>query len=113
MTKEKLIELLEIDFRECIEKAISDDIVRDEYELRDALELAIEIVRKEKSEEERKMTRTYDVWTTNGIVEVKAEELRRVSLKDKPTKIYFITGDSIVAEFYVEHTCGWVERKEE
>ena len=52
MTKEKLIEILEIDFRECIEKAISDDIVRDEYELRDALELAIEIVRKEESEQQ-------------------------------------------------------------
>lgn len=50
MTKEKLIEILEIDFRECIEKAISDNIVRDEYELRDALELTIEIVRKEESE---------------------------------------------------------------
>lgn len=56
--------------------------------------------------------RTYDVWTMNGIVEVKADGIRRLSVDDKPTKIQFFIGDDIVAEFYPEHICGWVELKE-
>jgi hypothetical protein len=51
----------------------------------------------------------------NGIVEVKADGIRRLSVDDKPTKIQFIQffiGDDIVAEFYPEHICGWVELKE-
>lgn len=57
--------------------------------------------------------RTYDVWTTNGYVQVKAEEMRRYSVDDKPTKIIFLVDDEVVAEFYTEHMCGWAERKEE
>jgi hypothetical protein len=46
----------------------------------------------------------------NGIVEVKANGIRRLSVDDKPTKIQFFIEDDIVAEFYPEHICGWVER---
>ena len=57
--------------------------------------------------------KTYDVWTMNGLVEVKAEGIRRITVDDKPIKIYFYIGDEVVAEFYIEHVCGWSERKEE
>lgn len=56
--------------------------------------------------------RTYEVWTMNGIVEVKADGIRRLSVDDNPTIIQFFIEDDIVAEFYQEHICGWVERKE-
>jgi hypothetical protein len=57
--------------------------------------------------------KTYDVWTMNGLVEVKAEGIRRITIDDKPIKIYFYIGDEVVAEFYTDHICGWTERKEE
>ena len=57
--------------------------------------------------------KTYDVWTAFGVVTVKAEGIRRVTLDDKPIKIYFYIADDIVAEFYTEHVCGWAERKED
>lgn len=57
--------------------------------------------------------RTYDVYCAWGVVTVKAEMVKRISENDKPTKILFIVGDEVVAEFYCEHTAGWVERKEE
>lgn len=54
----------------------------------------------------------YTVWTMYGLVEVKAEGLRRIAIDDKPIKICFYIGDEVVAEFYTDHICGWVERKE-
>lgn len=54
----------------------------------------------------------YTVWTMNGPVDVKAEEVRRVDLIDKPIRVYFLVGNECVAEFYTEHVCGWAERKE-
>ena len=56
--------------------------------------------------------KTYEVWTMNGVVEVKADDIRRLSVDNKPTKIQFFIGGYIVAEFYTEHICGWVEREE-
>lgn len=57
--------------------------------------------------------KTYDVWTAFGLVAVKAEGIRRITIDDKPIKIYFYIGDEVVAEFYTDHICGWTERKEE
>ena len=57
--------------------------------------------------------KTYDVWTAFGVVAVKAEGIRRITIDDKPIKIYFYIGDEVVAEFYTDHICGWTEMKEE
>lgn len=57
--------------------------------------------------------KTYDVYCAWGCVSVKAEEVKRISFDDKPIKILFTSKDEVVAEFYAEHTAGWVERKEE
>ncbi len=56
--------------------------------------------------------RTYEVWTMNGIAEIKADSIRRLSVDDKLSRIQFFIGGEIVAEFYTEHICGWVEREE-
>ena len=55
--------------------------------------------------------RTYEVWTTIGVVTVKAEEARRFDVRDKPTRLYFLSGGEVVAEFYLDQICGWVERE--
>ena len=55
----------------------------------------------------------YTVWTMNGLVEVRAEGIHRITKVDKPIKIIFYIGDEVVAEFYTERVCGWAERKEE
>ena len=54
----------------------------------------------------------YTVWTTNGLVEVKAEEIKRVDLMDKAIRIYFLVGSKCVAEFYIEHVCGWTVKED-
>jgi len=57
--------------------------------------------------------KTYDVYCDFGCVSIKAERVKTISCNGKPTTILFITKDEAVAEFYVEHTAGWLERKEE
>lgn len=52
----------------------------------------------------------YEVYSQYGMTEVQAERVERQSVNDKPTKILFITEDEIVAEFYCDRICGWVER---
>lgn len=55
----------------------------------------------------------YDVYCQWGAVTLKAERVERLSTNDKPTKTLFIVGDEIVAEFFCEHTAGWVDRGKE
>lgn len=55
----------------------------------------------------------YTVWTMNGLVEVRAEGIRRITIDDKPIRIIFYIGDEVVAEFYTERVCGWAERRTE
>jgi len=53
--------------------------------------------------------RTFEVYTLWGISRVKAERIERHSKNDSPTKILFLVGDEIVAEFYCERVAGWME----
>ena len=57
--------------------------------------------------------REYEVYLAWGSVSIKADEIRVYTILDKPVKIFFITDDVIVAEFYIENIAGWSERKEE
>ena len=56
--------------------------------------------------------KVYDVYYQWGVATVNAERVERLSTNDKPTKILFIVGDEIVAEFFCENTAGWAERSE-
>ena len=54
---------------------------------------------------------TYEIYTRNGPVEVKAERSETLCVNNNPQSIRFITGDYIIAEFYCDHICGWKEAK--
>ena len=56
--------------------------------------------------------KNYVVATNYGFVDIRAERIERQAHNDKATKILFLTGDDIVAEFYCDHICGWFEKKE-
>ena len=57
--------------------------------------------------------RRYEVYTTYGITEIRADRVERQSINDKAVKILFFIENDIVAEFYCDHICGWLERREE
>jgi len=44
-------------------------------------------------------------------IEFKAERIERQTVNDKPTKLLFFIGDEIIAEFYPEQICGWIENR--
>lgn len=55
----------------------------------------------------------YVVYTDNGIVTVEAEKITRVAIDNRLAKIWFQTGDKVVAEFYSDHIVGWAEEQED
>lgn len=57
--------------------------------------------------------RRYEVYTSYGITEIRADRVERQSVNDKAVKVLFIIEDDIVAEFYCDRICGWAERRED
>ena len=59
----------------------------------------------------------YIVYTPSRTLEVTAEKVERyftnsVTNSKQPTRLVFITGDLIVAEFYCDRIYGWMEERE-
>ena len=57
--------------------------------------------------------RRYEVYSSYGMAEIRADRMQRQYVNDKAVKILFIIKDDIVAEFYCDRICGWAERREE
>ncbi len=53
----------------------------------------------------------FEIYSQWGMTKINAERIERHSFNDKPSKILFMIGDEIVAEFYCDQIAGWVERE--
>lgn len=56
--------------------------------------------------------RKYIVYTFHGAFEVTSEKVEYNFMNNKATRLVFTTDDYIVAEFYCDRICGWMEKRE-
>lgn len=57
--------------------------------------------------------RRYEVYSQFGMTIVQADRIERYSRNDVPTKIIFYADEEVMAEFYTDRICGWMELKNE